>query len=40
MKRALSIYQYAAPLVLAPLSFLLWKREYGGNLKLTLLRRG
>jgi hypothetical protein len=35
MKRALSIYQYAAPLVLAPLSFLLWKREYGGNLKLT-----
>jgi hypothetical protein len=35
MKRALSIYQYAAPLVLAPLSFLLWRREYGGNLKLT-----
>lgn len=35
MKRALSIYQYAAPLVLAPLSFLLWKREYSGNLKLT-----
>jgi hypothetical protein len=35
MKRALSIYQYAAPLVLAPLSFLLWKREYNGNLKLT-----
>jgi hypothetical protein len=34
MKRALSIYQYAAPLVLAPLSFLLWRREYGGNLKL------
>ncbi len=34
MKRALSIYQYSAPLVLAPLSFLLWKREYGGNLKL------
>ena len=34
MKRALSIYQYAAPLVLAPLSFLLWKREYSGNLKL------
>jgi hypothetical protein len=34
MKRALSIYQYAAPLVLAPLSFLLWKREYNGNLKL------
>ena len=35
MKRALSIYQYAAPLVLAPLSFLLWKREYSGNLKLA-----
>ncbi|HXH94320.1 MAG TPA: hypothetical protein VNN25_22275 [Thermoanaerobaculia bacterium] len=35
MKRALSVYQYAAPLVLAPLSFLLWKREYAGNLKLT-----
>ncbi|HEX3067097.1 MAG TPA: hypothetical protein VHX14_00870, partial [Thermoanaerobaculia bacterium] len=35
MKRALSIYQYAAPLILAPLSFLLWKREYSGNLKLT-----
>jgi len=33
MKRALSIYQYAAPVVLAPLSFLLWQREYGGNLK-------
>ena len=35
MKRALSVYQYAAPVVLAPLSFLLWKREYAGNLKLT-----
>jgi hypothetical protein len=35
MKRALSVYQYAAPLVLAPLSFLLWKREYAGNLRLT-----
>ncbi len=35
MKRLLSIYQYAAPIVLAPLSFLLWKREYAGNLKLT-----
>ena len=35
MKRALSVYQYAAPLLLAPLSFLLWKREYAGNLKLT-----
>jgi hypothetical protein len=36
MKRALSIYQYAAPLVLTPCSFLLWRREYAGNLKLTL----
>jgi len=35
MKRALSVYQYAAPIVLAPLSFLLWRREYAGNLKLT-----
>ena len=34
MKRALSVYQYVAPVVLAPLSFLLWRREYGGNLKL------
>jgi hypothetical protein len=36
MKRALSVYQYLAPIVLAPLSFLLWQREYGGNLKLTI----
>jgi hypothetical protein len=36
MKRALSIYPYIAPLVLTPASFLLWQREYGGNLKLTL----
>jgi hypothetical protein len=36
MKRALSIYQYLAPVILTPLSFLLWKREYGGNLKLTV----
>jgi hypothetical protein len=35
MRRALSIYQYVAPLVLAPLSLLLWRREYGGNLELT-----
>ena len=34
MKRALSIYQYVAPIVLAPVSFLLWQREYDGNLKL------
>jgi hypothetical protein len=36
MKRALSIYQYAAPLILTPCSFFLWQRTYGGNLKLTL----
>jgi hypothetical protein len=36
MKRLLSVYQYAAPVILTPLSFLLWKREYGGNLKLTV----
>jgi hypothetical protein len=35
MKRALSIYQYVAPIILAPMSFLLWRREYSGNLKLT-----
>ncbi len=35
MRNALSIYQYVAPVILAPLSFLLWRREYGGNLKLT-----
>jgi hypothetical protein len=34
MRRALSIYPYAAPIVLAPASFLLWRREYGGHLKL------
>lgn len=36
MKRLLSIYQYAAPIILAPLSFLLWRREYGGDLRLTM----
>jgi hypothetical protein len=35
MRRALSIYQYAAPAVLAPASFALWYREYRGNLMLT-----
>lgn len=33
MKRALSIYQYLAPALLAPASFLLWRREYAGNWK-------
>jgi hypothetical protein len=36
MKKALSIYQYAAPAILAPLSLLLWRREYGGNMRLAL----
>ncbi len=31
MKRTLSIYQYAAPLALAPLSFLLWRVEYADH---------
>jgi hypothetical protein len=35
LRKALSIYQYVAPAVLAPASFILWYREYGGNLKLT-----
>ena len=35
MKRALTIYQYVAPAVLAPVSFLLWRREYGGDLGLV-----
>jgi hypothetical protein len=35
MKRALSIYQYVAPAILAPASFLLWRREYAGNLELV-----
>jgi len=36
MKRALTIYQYLAPAVLAPTSFVLWRREYGGDLQLVL----
>jgi hypothetical protein len=35
MKRALSIYQYVAPAVLAPLSFLLWRDRYRGDLQLV-----
>ena len=34
MKRALTIYQYVAPAILAPASFLLWWRVYGGDLQL------
>jgi hypothetical protein len=35
-KRAMEWYQYAAPAVLAPLSFWLWWQYYGGNLWLVL----
>jgi hypothetical protein len=35
MKRLLTLYQYAAPAVLAPIAFLLWRREYGGDLRLV-----
>src|SRR5262245_23380340 len=35
MKRALSVYQYVAPAILAPASFLLWRREYAGDLRLV-----
>ena len=35
MRRALSVYQYVAPVILAPASFFLWQREYQGNLTLV-----
>ena len=35
MKRTLSLYQYVAPAILAPASFLLWRREYAGDLELV-----
>jgi hypothetical protein len=35
MRRALAIYAYAAPAVLTPLSFVLWRREYAGKLELV-----
>jgi hypothetical protein len=35
MRRALSLYSYVAPAILAPLSFLLWYREYAGDLRLV-----
>lgn len=37
MRRALSIYQYVAPAVLAPASLALWYREYGGNARLIAM---
>lgn len=36
-KRALEVYQYAAPAVLAPLTYWLWSRAYEGDVKLTLM---
>jgi hypothetical protein len=36
LRKALSIYQYVAPAVLAPASLFLWLREYGGNVRLAL----
>jgi len=36
MRNALSIYQYAAPAVLAPLSLWLWFREYHGDARLAI----
>jgi hypothetical protein len=35
LKNALTLYQYLAPAVLAPASFFLWQREYGGDLGLV-----
>lgn len=35
MKRTLSAYQYIAPAILTPASFLLWRRTYGGDLRLV-----
>ena len=35
MKRILSVYQYVAPALLAPASFVLWYREYSGDLRLV-----
>jgi len=35
VKRTLTLYQYLAPVILAPLSFWLWRREYKGDLRLV-----
>jgi hypothetical protein len=35
MRKILSVYQYVAPAVLAPASFMLWHREYAGDLRLV-----
>jgi hypothetical protein len=40
MKRLLSLYPYVAPVVLAPLTYWLWLREYAGNHHLVALTWG
>jgi hypothetical protein len=35
VNRTLTLYQYIAPAILAPLSFWLWRREYAGDLRLV-----
>jgi hypothetical protein len=35
VKKTLTLYQYLAPVILAPLSFWLWRREYHGDLRLV-----
>jgi hypothetical protein len=35
LKTVLSVYQYVVPAVLTPVSFLLWRHEYGGDLRLV-----
>jgi len=40
MKRLLSLYAYVAPVVLAPLTYWLWLREYAGNHHLVALAWG
>jgi len=37
MRKILSVYQYVAPVVLAPVSFMLWYREYSGDLRLVAM---
>ncbi|MCK7481145.1 MAG: hypothetical protein M0C28_31040 [Candidatus Moduliflexus flocculans] len=40
MKRLLSLYLYVAPVILAPLTYWLWLREYSGNHHLVALAWG
>lgn len=37
MRRALDIYQYAAPAILTPLAYWLWLGAYGGDQRLAIL---